>query len=127
MNKDKWQGLIINIEGFFVAILLGFYTVIRMDRAERWRREDNEKQERLRRKDSQEQEKIRREDKLTELYAEALRNLYTTEKEELQLLGIRELNNTYLELNQKISPEFDGQLQRKDFGQYLWTICVKLE
>ena len=106
MDKDKWQGLIINIEGFFVAILLGFYTVIRMDRTERWRKED----------------------KLTELYAEALRNLYTTEKEELQLLGIRELYNTYQELNQKVSPEFEGQLQRKildSIFEYLREIGVR--
>ena len=106
IHKDKWQSLIINIEGFALAILLGFYTVIRMDRTERWRKED----------------------KLTELYAEALRNLYTTEKEELQLLGIRELYNTYQEFNQKVSPKFEGQLQRKildSIFEYLHEIGVR--
>ena len=146
MDKDKWQGLIIKIEGFALAILLGIYTAIRMDRTEkerkqeevrrkednekqeRLRREDSQKQERLRKEDNEKQERLRREDKLIELYAEALRNLYTTEKEELQLLGIRELYNTYQELNQKVSPEFEGQLQRKildSIFEYLREIGVR--
>ena len=84
IDKDKWQNLLVSIEGFALAILLGLYTAIRMDRTEKYRIED----------------------KLTERYAEALRNLYTTEKEKLQLLGIRELYNAYQELDYRVSDDF---------------------
>ncbi len=53
---------------------------------------------------------MRREDKQTERYAEALRNLYTTDKKELQLLGVRDLYNVYLEEDK---PEFKQSLKKK--------------
>ena len=120
IDKDKWQNLLVSIEGFALAILLGLYTAIRMDRTEKsrkeqesWRIEDNEKQDKLRREDNARQDMLRIEDKLTERYAEALRNLYNTEREDLQLLGARELKNVQQELNHRVSDDFRNRLKKK--------------
>ena len=107
IDKDKWQNLLVSIEGFALAIVLGVYTAIRMDKTEKYRIED----------------------KLTESYAEALRNLYTTEKEELQLLGIRELYNVYQELAHRVSIDFRNQLEEKILNsifEYLREVGVRV-
>ena len=39
IDKDKWQNLLVSIEGFALAILLGLYTSIRMERTEKSRKE----------------------------------------------------------------------------------------
>ena len=106
IDKDKWQNLLVSIEGFALAILLGLYTAIRMERTEKYHIED----------------------KLTERYVEALRNLYNTEKEELQLLGARELYNVYQELKHRVSDDFRNQLEEKILNsifEYLREVGVR--
>ena len=102
------------------------------ERQERIRREDNEKQDRLRREDNERQErqdKWRREDRQTERYEEARRNLYVTDNQDLQLLGVRELYNLYSE-ERKDKSEFKQSLRKKildSISEYLRDIGVNIK
>ena len=69
------QDLLVKSAGFILAISGFIYSAIRISNTEKYRREDQR----------------------IERYTEALRNLYTTDKQDLQLLGVRELYNVYLE------------------------------
>ncbi len=112
-SNDKalfdWHDLLFGIAGLWTAIIGFFYSSIRIHRAEKY----NEKQDAYNKK----QEQLRREDKLTQRYEEALRNLYTTDKEDLQLLGVRELYNTYKELTpQSIIEKLTAQVKTINTG-----------